>query len=166
MSGGDFKHIPGCRTASSISCVIAFSTFNAPVPANSLFGRPGGPLGGRPPAGTTVLCDYPGSRQLSTVLPSQPFAPTSTIGIASAGIGYPSFSVHTAWVEFDQAWTGSCSSANNAHVLRVTDQPGAAHLKAIPDATWGLHLADANVALGNLVNVVAQELKAYNKRHA
>ena len=31
--GGDFKHIHGCHSASTISCVIAFSTFNAPVPA-------------------------------------------------------------------------------------------------------------------------------------
>ena len=46
--GGDFKHIPGCRTASSISCVIAFSTFDAPVPAKSLFGRASGGIGQTP----------------------------------------------------------------------------------------------------------------------
>ena len=124
--GGDFKHVPGCRTSSSLSCVIAFSTFNAPVPAKSLFGRAG----------------------------------------AGLGIGYPAFSVHTTWVQFNSAWTGGCSSADNAHVLHITDGPGAAHLHAIPDATWGLHLADANIALGNLVSIVAQEITAYNKRHA
>ena len=164
--GGDFKHIPGCRTASSISCVIAFSTFDAPVPAKSLFGRTTGGIGQTPMKGTSVLCDYPGSRQLSTVLPSAPFAPASTIGTASGGIGYPAFSVKTAWVQFDNAWTGGCSSANNAHVLQIQDRPGAAHLHAIPDATWGLHLADANIALGNLVSIVAQEMTAYNKSHA
>jgi hypothetical protein len=164
--GGDFKHVPGCRTPSSLTCVIAFSTFNAAVPAKSLFGRPGAGLGAAPPKGTTVLCDYPGSRQLSTVLPSVTFAPKSTIGGASAGIGYPAFSVHTTWVQFNDAWTGGCSSADDAHVLRITDRPGAAHLHAIPDATWGLHLADANIALGKLVSIVAQEITAYNKRHA
>jgi hypothetical protein len=161
--GGDFKHIPACRRAKSTSCVIAFSTFNAPVPANSLFGRASAALGETPPKGTTVLCAYPGAHALSTVLPSEPFAPSSTIGIASAGIGYPAFTVHTTWVEFDHAWTGGCSSANNAHVLHINDRPGAAHLHAIPDATWGLHLADANIALGNLVGIVAQEMKAFSR---
>ncbi len=162
--GGDFKHIPACRTARSISCVIAFSTFNAPVPTNSLFGRPAAGLGATPPKGTAVLCAYPGAHALSTVLPSEPFAPKSTIGAASAGIGYPAFSVHTTWVEFDHAWTGGCSSANNAHVLRISDRPGAAHLRAIPDPTWGLHLTDANIALGNLVGIVAQEMAAFSRR--
>ncbi len=162
--GGDFKHIPGCRTARSISCVIAFSTFNDTVPAKSLFGRASGGIGHTTTKGLSVLCDYPGARQLSTVLPSEPFAPATTIGGASAGIGYPSFSVHTAWVEFDHAWTGACSSANNAHVLRITDRPGAKHLSAIPDATWGLHLADANIALGNLLGIVAQEMQAFSRR--
>ena len=161
--GGDFKHIPACRTAKSTSCVIAFSTFNAAVPANSLFGRPSSVLSTGVPKGTAVLCAYPGAHTLSTVLPSEPFAPSSTIGIASAGIGYPGWRVHTTWVEFDHAWTGGCSSANNANVLRINDRPGAAHLHPIPDATWGLHLTDANIALGNLVGIVAQEMKAFSR---
>jgi hypothetical protein len=165
-TGGDFKHIPACRSASSISCVIAFSTFNQAVPAGSLFGRPNAQLGRNAPKGTSVLCAYPGSRQLRTVLPSVPFAPKSTIGVASALIGYPAFSVHTAWVEFDHAWIGSCSSANNAHVLQVSDRPGAPHLKPVPDGTWGLHLTDANIALGNLVGIVAQEMKVFSRRRS
>ena len=31
--GGDFKNVPGCRRAKQFGCVMAFSTFNAPVPA-------------------------------------------------------------------------------------------------------------------------------------
>ena len=38
--GGDFKHIPGCTKPKQIGCAIAFSTFNAPVPADAVFGRP------------------------------------------------------------------------------------------------------------------------------
>ena len=30
--GGDFKHIRACRSKRQLGCVIAFSTFNAPVP--------------------------------------------------------------------------------------------------------------------------------------
>jgi hypothetical protein len=161
--GGDFKHIPGCRTVTQTSCVIAFSTFDAPVPPNSLFGRPAALNSGGPPA-VVVLCALPGTHRLSTILPSAPFAPSTVIGAASTGLGYPHFSVHTPWVEFDHAYTGACSSANNAHVLQIKDLPGAPHLNPIPDATWGLHLADANIALGNLVGIVADEVNAYFKR--
>jgi hypothetical protein len=161
--GGDFKHIPACHRATDISCVIAFSTFNAPVPSNSLFGRPSAALGQQPPPDSSVLCAYPGSRRLSTVLPTEPFAPSSTIGKASALIGYPAFHVSTPWVEFDHAYTGGCSSADNAHVLQIQDQPGAAHLHPVPDPTWGLHLTDANIALGNLVDVVSREERAYGR---
>jgi hypothetical protein len=31
-------------------------------------------------------------------------------------------------------------------------------LNAIPDATWGLHLFDAKIALGNLVSVVRSQI--------
>jgi hypothetical protein len=31
----------------------------------------------------------------------------------------------------------------------------------VPNAAWGLHLTDANIALGNLVTVVRHEVAAY-----
>ncbi len=36
---------------------------------------------------------------------------------------------------------------------------------ASPDPTWGLHLTDANIALGNLVNLVHTQAAAYLKKH-
>ena len=36
-------------------------------------------------------------------------------------------------------------------------------LNAVPDAGWGLHLVDANIALGNLTAVVKRQIKAYLK---
>ena len=41
---------------------------------------------------------------------------------------------------------------------------GAPVLNAIPDATWGLHLVDANIALGNLIDVTKRQIAAYVKR--
>src|SRR5262249_20152194 len=35
-SGGDFKHIPACTSPTDVGCVMAFSTFDAPVPPNAL----------------------------------------------------------------------------------------------------------------------------------
>ena len=39
--GGTFAHIPACTKASQTGCVIAYSSFSSPPPADSLFGRPG-----------------------------------------------------------------------------------------------------------------------------
>jgi hypothetical protein len=35
----------------------------------------------------------------------------------------------------------------------------------VPDASWGLHLTDANIALGNLTDDVALEAKAWLKKN-
>ncbi len=37
--GGDFAHVPACRKATQTGCVVAFSTFKQPPPADAIFGR-------------------------------------------------------------------------------------------------------------------------------
>jgi pimeloyl-ACP methyl ester carboxylesterase len=153
--GGDFQHIRACHSTQQIGCVIAFSTFNAPPPANSLFGRAA--------AGKQVLCTNPaalggGPAKLDTVLPSAPFAPSSTLGKITPGVGYPAFHVSTPWVESDGVYTAQCSDADGASVLQISGDPV---LNALPDATWGLHLTDANIALGDLVRDVTRQADRY-----
>jgi hypothetical protein len=51
-------------------------------------------------------------------------------------------------------------------VLQVSPVDGAPRLAPSPDARWGLHLLDANLALGNLVRLVAHQAAAYlHQRH-
>ncbi len=63
--GGDFTHIPACRTNTQTGCVVAYSTFSSPPPANSFFGRVGtsiSAISGLSPtsaAGSEVLCTNP-----------------------------------------------------------------------------------------------------------
>jgi hypothetical protein len=157
--GGDFKHIRACRRAGQTGCVVAFSTFNAPVPQNSLFGRATQP-------GREVLCTNPaalggGSAKLTPIYPSAPFAP-SVIGAAAnlALVGLPRPS--TPWAAFPAGVSGRCSKAGGASVLQVKQLGGAFQLTPTPDATWGLHLADANIALGNLTNLVRRQIRAHD----
>lgn len=158
-TGGDFQNIPACRSSAQIGCVMAFSTFNEPVPTDAVFGRTTAP-------GLEVLCTNPaalggGSVKLDTVLPSKPFAPNTSIGATTRLIGFPEIHASTPFVEARGAYSGGCSSADGADVLQLTDEHGSAHLRALPNAGWGLHLTDANIALGNLVKVVHQEETAY-----
>jgi hypothetical protein len=157
--GGDFKRIRACRRAGQTGCVVAFSTFNAPVPENAIFGRTTVP-------GREVLCTNPaalggGSAKLTPIYPSAPFAP-SVIGaaanLARGDLPHPK----TAWAGFPGAYSGKCSKAGGASVLQVKALHGAHEFTPTPDATWGLHLTDANIALGQLANLVRQQIHKYD----
>ncbi len=171
--GGDFKNIRACRSAKQLGCVVAFSTFNATPPANSLFGRTDVKISGLTPTASKdveVLCTNPaalggGSAPLDSIYPTTPFAPGTAIGSLVPLIGFPVPAVSTQWLEAKGAYTGRCSAEGGAHVLRIAGVDGAPVLKALADATWGLHLADANIALGNLTALVESQAKAYLKRH-
>jgi hypothetical protein len=90
-----------------------------------------------------------------------PFAPDTSIGAATRLVRLPTVDVDTRWIEADGAYTGACSSANDADALQITGVDGAPHLRAVPDAAWGLHLTDADIALGNLVSIVRRQIDEY-----
>ncbi len=165
--GGDFQHIHACHSSTQLHCVIAFSTFDQPVPAFSLFGRPlklaGFPT---PPPGTVVLCTNPAdlagrSGLLDPIFASRPSFAGNPLNPALAGLGQrPPRPRSVFWSE-PGAYSARCSSANNAHVLEITPRHGAVKLTPSPQPYWGLHLLDAGIALGNLVAIVEDEAAAY-----
>jgi Protein of unknown function (DUF3089) len=160
--GGDFQHVHACHSVLQTGCAIAFSTFNATPPANAIFGRTSTP-------GQQVLCTNPaslrgGTAPLRSIFPTTPFAPGTIIGGVTGAVGFTVPKVSTPWVE-TVAFTGHCSSAGGANVLQVSGLPGAPTLHPIPDASWGLHLVDANIALGDLVRTVAVQGFVYDLLH-
>ena len=78
------------------------------------------------------------------------------------GLQWPAAS--TTFVQADGAFTGRCSRAGGAHVLRIASAPGTPVPKASPTAEWGLHLVDANIAQGDLVKVLRSQIRAYARR--
>ncbi len=161
--GGDFKHIRACHSNRQLGCVVAFSTFDTPVVAGSKFGVSS-------TAGQSVLCTNPaslrgGSAPVNLITPSQPFDPQSTLAAGIHLLGLTQPSPPTVWVREPNAYRASCSTANNAHVLMITAVNGAQTPKPSPDATWGLHLLDGQIALGNLVNLVRVEEATYTETH-
>jgi hypothetical protein len=166
--GGDFQNIHACHSATQTGCVIAFSTFDQPVPATSLFGRPRNPSGGPIPPGVEVLCTNPaalggGSALLDTIQSSQPFDPKSLLNKFITQLGMPLPRASTVWVEQPGSYRAQCSSASNANVLQISAVGGAKLPTASPTPEWGLHLLDAQIALGNLIADVASEAAAYSK---
>jgi Protein of unknown function (DUF3089) len=156
--GGDFQNVRACRSDRQLGCVVAFSTFNAPVPADALFGRT------RP--GLEALCTNPaalggGSAPIEPIYPSAPFAPGTTISALTLAVGAPLPSVRTAWRSFPGSYSARCSNADDASVLQVSPRSGAPVLNPVPAPNWGLHLTDANIALGNLADLVRRQARNY-----
>jgi hypothetical protein len=159
--GGDFKHVRACHSATDVGCVVAFSTYDEPAPATSLFGRTTTP-------GRQVLCTNPaalggGSARLDTIFPSQPFAKGAiALGIQLLGVTLPT--APTTWIEVKGGYKAHCSTAGGASFLDITPLDGAPDFKPSPNADWGLHLVDANIALGNLVDLVRTQTAAWLKQ--
>jgi hypothetical protein len=159
--GGSFRHIPTCTSASEVGCVIAYSSFGSAPPADALFGRPG--------QGVSLQSQQTTSKgeQVACVNPvnfSTGTAPLSPIFLAATS-PTPGVKVTTPFVAFPGLYTAKCESQGGATWLQIDviksgndDRPT---LTPTLGPTWGLHLGDFNLALGNLVHDVSQEEQAY-----
>ena len=170
---GDFNHIPACVRRRQLGCVIAFSAYNETPPSDSFFGRPESSIGnafGLPTGpGYRVLCTNPaalggGTAPLQTLIRTEQFAgDTLAAGIFLMYNGPPP-TASTPWLVPQDHYTGKCVNSNGADVLFIDEIGAAEHLTPSPDPTWGLHLADANIALGNLVSLSKAQSNAYLRR--
>jgi hypothetical protein len=169
---GTFKSIPTCKSASQTGCVIAYATFRdtVPPPANSRFGRVQNPA-------MEAVCTNPaalggGKGELKAYLSNTAAEIANSSAAAPAWVkGQPN--PKTPFVTVPGLLTAECVSKDGFNYL-------AAHVNADPAdprtdtiagdvvgaggvvaADWGLHLIDANIAMGNLVDVVGMQGKAY-----
>src|SRR4051794_27774271 len=174
-TGGDFAHVPICTAAGQTGCVISYSTFNETPPNNARFGRTdtdpvGGALGLPTGPGLEVICTDPTRLAgtdggLESLLPSEPFAPGVIAVLLLKLYGGPPPSADTPWLQPQDHYTGRCETSNGAHVLMLSPVGDARKLDPSPDETWGTHLVDLNIALGNLTTVVGAESRAWRLAH-
>lgn len=118
----------------------------------------------RRPLEAAVLCPDPaslsgGSGTLRPYEPSTPFP--GVLGADVIAEEGPLPSVSTPWIAQPGGYRAHCSTAGEAHTLQIQPVDGARLLAPEPDPTWGLHLADVNIALGNLTDLVRRETAAY-----
>ena len=168
--GGAFQQVPLCRSASQTGCVITYASFRStvPPPANTLFGKV-------TEKDMTAACTNPaalggGSGELHAYL--------STGGLMIVGTTppkpwvVPAQQIDTPWVSVPGMLTAQCASNDNATYLEVTmhaDPSGGRTDDIVGDlarngevlANWGLHLVDVDLAIGNLLDVVGQQSKAW-----
>jgi hypothetical protein len=169
--GGAFKNIPLCKGADQTGCLISFASFRStiPPPANTLFGRVAG-------EGMESTCTNPaalggGSGPLHAYLTG-----TGSLIATSAQQKHQwvagSALVETPFVSVPGLLTAKCATNEHGHFLEVTvtgnpadpradDIPGDLGPPGKPLTNWGLHLIDVNLAMGNLLDIVSQQSKAY-----
>jgi hypothetical protein len=169
--GGSFKQTPLCTRAKQKGCVISYVSFRAeaPPPEKSWFGRAATP-------GMTVACTNPaalkgGSAKLDsywfTAAPPAPGAPA----IAWSSQGAPP----TPFLRTEGLVSASCVNRGNVGYLAVTTNadpadartdriPGDVYVMGKLQPGWGLHLADVNLALGDLVRIVGEQADSSGRR--
>ncbi|HEY6272805.1 MAG TPA: DUF3089 domain-containing protein, partial [Terriglobales bacterium] len=170
--GGAFEHISLCHSPSQTGCVITYASFrsNVPPPANSRFGKVQGEgmvsgcanpaaLGG----GSGPLHAYMGTRG-SRIVANAENDPGPWVT--------PAQTIDTPFVSVPGMLTAECVSNEHGSYLAVTvhSDPTSPRAKDIVGDVvvngqvlqdWGLHLIDVNLTMGNLIDVVHQEAKAY-----
>jgi hypothetical protein len=165
--GGDFQNIPACRSADQTGCVVAYSSFDMEPPPNAFFGRADSGPHANELAGTDlqVLCVNPASLSGETG-PLLPYFGTAKFP-GPIGLVLPTPpSVPTPWLFYPDLYTGTCESVDGADWLQIDttgiegDNRPVVYQTLGP--TWGLHLFDVNLALGNLVELVRQQAAAFS----
>jgi hypothetical protein len=170
--GGTFKQTPLCTRRAQTGCVVTYQSFRAeaPPPARGApFGRtekPGMTVGCVNPAtlgrGSAKLDSYwftatapqPGTEPIawsSQGKPPTPFVRTEGL-VEAACVGRPGFGYLAVRVNADP---------NDPRTDRI---PGDVHLGGRLAADWGLHVADMNLAQGDLVRLVAEQSRSFRRR--
>ena len=171
--GGAFENIPLCRAAKQVGCAIAYASFRStvPPPENSRFGRvqddnmraacvnPAALSGGR-----GELRAYLAAGGQSITGSSSPPQPWVT----------PPQLIDTPFVTVPGLLFAECISNLKGSYLEITvrgnpldprtdDIAGDVMTNGQVNATWGLHLIDVQLAMGNLVEIVREQAKAFNR---
>jgi hypothetical protein len=138
-SGGVFDNVPACGNPTQTGCVVAYNTFVQTPPNPSLFGRAG--------EGQQVLCVNPaapagGSASLTPYVPVE--SPDGRV---------------TGFTAYEDAVTARCREDDGASWLdiRAGDRLPDEVTASATGSAWGLHQADVNIALGDLVDLAADQ---------
>jgi hypothetical protein len=170
--GGTFQKVPLCKAATQLGCVIAYSAFRSNVapPANTLFGKAA-------KEGNSGACVSP-TELLGASEPHAYFDSTGqtiTAKYAPKPWLTPEQKIETPWITVSGLVTAKCATNENATYLEITthadpngkrtdDFTGDIMAGPRPVPNWGLHLVDINLVMGDLVEVVRRESKAYTAK--
>ena len=166
--GGDFANTPVCTRPKQTGCVISYSSFSQTPPDGS-FGRVRTDATTLP-AGVTyeAACTNPaalkgGWAPIDTIIRTTPVP--GLLGTAAANpLRWRTPTAKTPWLTPKDRYKAKCMTSNGAHVLMVKGIGKARKLTGSPTPGWGLHLVDIELPLGNLIDLVRTQQKAFAAR--
>jgi hypothetical protein len=164
--GGDFANIPACTSGNETGCVVAWSSFDSTPPAKALFGRAATalrPFGGSSD-GLQVLCVNPAAPGGGTAT-LEPYFPTT--GLTSfLGNAAPKLPGSAPFVTYPDQFSAHCMTSGGASWLQIDKLGGTLNVKSIVGKvsapTWGLHLIDISLTMGNIVDLIRSESAAFH----
>ena len=163
--GGTFQHLAACTAPTQLHCIVAYSSFDQTPPAGTLFGIPGHGVSflqitPSPTTGMQVLCVNPAALSTGGSGVLQPYFPRSG---TTTGRLIP-------WATQPNLYSGRCMYQNGTTWLQVNAPivPGDPRpvVTQVLGPSWGLHLDDVNLFLGNLVGLVGTQSKAFVRTHS
>lgn len=173
--GGTFKHMPLCRDQNQTGCIVTFASFRAdvPPPADTLFGRP------RDGKGISA-CNNPAALAGGKTF-LDPYLAAGTASIAEGSSSTTStkwterHDVTSAFVRVPGLLSGECVSKGGLNYFEVTvngdvNDPRTDTIEGdVMNGgeivkSWGLHLIDMHVAMGDMIELVRTQAKAYLSR--
>jgi hypothetical protein len=157
-TGGDFRSVRACRETGQTGCVVAYSSWDRTPPADASFEQAS--------PGQHVLCVNPaalagGSAPITPIFP----------WYASGGlVGTPSRRPVTTFLAFPDLYTALCvQQGTRAWLLieRITSPltDPRPTVQDVAGPSWGLHPADVNLTLGNLIELVRIQSNAWLAHH-
>ena len=172
LVGGTFKRTPLCSRVGETGCVLAWTSFRAssPPPEQSLFGRAATP-------GMTVGCTNPGRLGTDGPAPldSYWYAGPSVTGaqsqIAWSSEGPPP----TPFLHTQGLASGACTHRGNVgyFAVSVNADPKDKRTDEIPGDVvalgqrlpgWGMHLADMNLPMGDVIRLIEAQRDSFLRR--
>jgi hypothetical protein len=174
--GGTLTKVPLCREPSQTGCMVAFVSFREeiPPPEHSRFGR-------ATDDGMEAACTHPASLAGGRA-PLNAYLASGSTGIAEGSeASAPRWlksgeAVETPFVRAPGLLEAECVRSDTFHYLSVrtvadpeglrTDRIGGDVVgpNGQVAADWGLHLIDMHLAMGNLVELVGQQARAWLTR--
>jgi len=163
-SARGFDTIEPCVEVGEIGCIVSFATFRqeSPPPDNSFFGRTSdGP----------AVCTNPAALDGSATTTRPEFLFNAGASLLTTGGGpltdpAAAEAITTQWVGYPDFIVAECIDDGTFGYLSV-DVLGDPRAPRIDDISgdltpeWGLHLADAQVAMGDLVALVAAQIETF-----
>jgi hypothetical protein len=171
--GGDFKTVPVCRRRGQFGCVIGFNTYRAdhPIPEREVI---------KPAEDQEAVCANPaalggGRGDLNPILSARGETIIPDFTRPQGPWTQPPRTIDTPFVALPGLFHAECRHDSHGTYLAITTDPKPGDRRTRDytgdwtagyesDATMGLHLIDLNLTMGDLLEVVGEQIVSY--RHA